>query len=126
MEAMRERYLTNVVNLTRVPLPEIVAQLKELMALESQGWKLRLVDDVVNCMFVFMVQSKTGLAVKVSVPYEYVSDLAEGQKEELNQLWTQQSAVVNKMTAIICDALNPKAEQIQKLQETGVFSGKNC
>lgn len=125
MNGERERYMVDVVNLPRLPISEVVPRLVELKKLVESGWMIRLYDDVPKCNFVFVAQSKTGLASKVTVPYEYLSDLLDGEeKQRIKELWAEQSALCEKMTEILLNGLEKQAEKVKTLQEAGIFDGK--
>jgi hypothetical protein len=117
--------MVDVVNLPRLPLPELVKRLAELKKLIESGWIVRLYDDVPKCTFVFVAQSPTGLATKVTVPYEYLNDLLEDDsKSKVKELWAKQSELFSEMTEMLLNALEKQAQKVTTLQEAGIFDGK--
>jgi len=119
----RERYRVDVINLPRLPLPEIVNQLQDLMKLVDGGWALRLFDDVPKTQFVFVAFAKSGLRSQVAVPYEYMTDLFQDErKEQLRVLWNEQADAGRKITVLLMTGLTSKAQEVERLQKAGVFS----
>jgi hypothetical protein len=119
----RERYRVDVINLPRLPLPEVVNQLQDLMKLVDGGWALRLFDDVPKTQFVFVAFAKSGLRSQVAVPYEYITDLFQDErKEQLRALWNEQADAGRKITALLMMGLTSKAQEVERLQKAGVFS----
>ena len=117
--------MVDVVNLPRLPLPELVKRLSELKKLIESGWIVRLYDDVPKCTFVFVAQSPTGLATKVTVPYEYLEGLLNDDgKQKIKDLWSKQSELFSEMTELLLNALEKQAAEVTKLQEAGIFNGQ--
>lgn len=121
----RERYMVDVVNLPRLPLPELMKQLDDLGKLISNGWELKIFDDVPKLSFVFVAYTLTGLATRVIVPYAYMEDLGDKEhKEKLQQLWEKHVETDKILFGYVAELLADKARQVKTLQDAGIFNGQ--
>ena len=121
----RERYMVDVVNLPRLPLPELMKQLDELSKLVASGWKVALYDDVTKLCFLVIARSDSGLMTRVVIPYEYMESIGSVEEREVLQVfWDQRNAAEKKLIDCVGTLLARRSEQVKELQEAGVFDGQ--